>query len=192
MFHWIEYQREERGNSGQFVCPECGAATTYVLYRRYRHSWFVALIIPISHSKTLFDETVRCTSCGADLPITVLAADAPVVASVMDAIAEVGPSASTNLGNIVAISEAAAQEILRRFFSGKFKGKPVARITPPLSPGEGYMVGFDYAVADGRDWIGESRGIGIIVDRRDAPLLLGRIIDFQNGVFCEGTPVARG
>src|SRR5208337_3569559 len=41
---------------------------------------------------------------------------------------------------------------------------------------------FDYALADGRDWIGESRGIGIIVDRRDAPLLLGRTIDFLNGI----------
>ena len=131
------------------------------------------LIIPIGHSKTLFDEIVRCTSCGANLPITVLAADAPVVTSVMDTGDEAGPSVSTNLGNIVELSEAAAHENLRRFFSGKFNGKPVVRITPPLSPGEGCMVGFDFALADGRDWIGESRGIGIIVDRRDTPRLLG-------------------
>jgi Fe-S cluster assembly iron-binding protein IscA/predicted RNA-binding Zn-ribbon protein involved in translation (DUF1610 family) len=186
LFHWIEYQTEERGKSGRFTCPECGAAATYVLYHRYRHSWFVVLIIPISHSKTLFDETVRCTSCGASLSITVLAADAPSIASAIDAGAEGGHGVSTNLGNIVELSEAAVHEILRRFFSGKFKGKPIVRITPPLPPDEGYMVGFDYALADGRDWIGESHGIGIVVDRRDAPLLLGRIIDFRNGIFCEG------
>ena len=125
------------------------------------------------------------------LPLTVLAINAPAVGSVMDAGEEAGCSISSNLGNVIASSETAAQEILRRHFSGKFKTKPVVRITPPLSPDEGYLVGFDYALANGRDWIGESRGIGIIVDRRDAPLLLGRTIDFRNGIFCEGMATAK-
>ena len=93
---------------------------------------------------------------------------------------------ATSLGNVVVLSRPAAREILRRFFSSKFKGKPVVRITPPLSTDEGYLVGFDVALADGRDWIGESQGIGIVIDRRDTTLLLGRTIDFHNGVFCEG------
>ncbi len=191
MFHWSDYQTERCEDSGQFVCPECGARSSYDLYRTYRHFRFYLMIIPIIHSKELFGETVRCKACGVRLPITVLAIDAPVVGSVTDAGTDAGCGISRNLGNVIELSEAAAQEILRRHFSGEFHGKPVVRITLPLSPDEGYMVGFDYALADGRDWIGESRGIGIIVDRRDAPLLLGRTIDCRNGVFCEGNRAHR-
>ncbi len=185
MIHWTEYQTEERGALGRFICPQCGADAAYEVRRIFSHCRFYVIVLPIAHSKAIFDESVRCTSCGARLPITALAADAPVVNVSADEGAERGEIA-TSLGNVVVLSRSAAQEILRRFFSSKFKGKPVVRITPPLSADEGYLVGFDVALADGRDWIGESQGIGIVIDRRDTALLLGRTIDFHNGIFCEG------
>ena len=191
MFHWSDYQTEQCEDSGQFVCPECGARSTYDVYRTYRHFRFYLMIFPIVHSKELFGETVRCKACGAALPITVLALGAPAIDPVFEADMDICSGIHRNLGNVVTLSDAAAQEILLRHFSGRFTAKPVVRITPLPSPDEGYMVGFDYALADGRDWIGESHGIGIIVDRRDAPLLLGRTVDFRNGIFCEGGPNMR-
>jgi len=191
LFHLSEHQTEHREDSGQFTCPECQADTTYDLYRTYRHTYLMILIpIPI-HSKHLFGERLRCTSCGASLPITALAIDAPVVSSATGVGREAESGISNNLGNVIELSETAAQEILRRYFSGNFQGKPVVRITPPFSPNESYMIGFDYALADGRDWIGESRGIGIVVDHRDTALMLGRTIDFRDGVFCERTATTK-
>ena len=38
MFHWSQYQTEQYEESGQFICPECGADTIYDLYRTYRHA----------------------------------------------------------------------------------------------------------------------------------------------------------
>ncbi len=191
MFHWSDYQTERCADSGQFVCPECRAHATYDIYRTYRHFRFYFLIFPIVESKELFGETLRCKECGAALPISVLAAGAPAIDSVSAWDTDIGSGIGFNLGNVVALSDAAAQEILRRHFSGRFKAKPVVRIGPARSTDKSYMIGFDFALADGRDWIGESHGIGIIVDRRDAPLLLGQIIDFRGGVFCEGGSMVR-
>lgn len=42
---------------------------------------------------------------------------------------------------------------------------------------------FDIDVADGFDWVGESQGIPIVVDRRDAPELRGATIEFRGGEF---------
>jgi Fe-S cluster assembly iron-binding protein IscA len=186
MFHWSDYETIQHEDPGQFICPECGVLSNYDVVRTYRHFRFYLMIFPIVQSKELYDEAVRCTTCGANLPVTVLAVGAPTIGSMLEVEAYAHSGIHCNLGNVVALSDAAAQEILRRHFSGEFESKPVVRIAPPRLPEEGYAVGFDFALADGRDWIGESHGIGILVDRRDAPRLLGQIVDFRNGIFCEG------
>jgi hypothetical protein len=151
MFHWSEQLIERREDSGKFVCPECGAETNYDLYRTYRQTSVIVVIpIPI-RLKQLYGERLRCTSCRASLPVTVLASKARAVGSIMDAGTEAGCGIESNLGNLIELSETAAREVLSRHFLCKFKGEPVVRITPPLAPDEGYQVGFDYALADGRD-----------------------------------------
>jgi Fe-S cluster assembly iron-binding protein IscA len=45
------------------------------------------------------------------------------------------------------------------------------------------LIAFDIALADGRDWIGESNGIPVVVDRTVAPQLQGSTIDFREGEF---------
>ena len=77
MIHWTEYQTEELGAPGRFICPQCGANAAYEVRRTYSHCRFYVIVVPIAHSKAIFDESVRCTSCGARLPITVLATDVP-------------------------------------------------------------------------------------------------------------------
>jgi Fe-S cluster assembly iron-binding protein IscA len=59
----------------------------------------------------------------------------------------------------------------------------VVRIEPDaLSPIQ-VRIAFDYALADGRDVMGQSQGIPIVVDRRVAPELVGATIDFRDGTF---------
>ncbi|MEZ6112717.1 MAG: hypothetical protein R3C99_17155 [Pirellulaceae bacterium] len=59
----------------------------------------------------------------------------------------------------------------------------VVRVTPDISDYRKVTIQFDFALADGRDWIGQSQGIPIVVDREVAPELQGRIIDFRDGDF---------
>ena len=41
-------------------------------------------------------------------------------------------------------------------------------------------VGFDEAIADGRDWIGKSEGVVVLIDRRDADVLQNAVIDYRD------------
>jgi Fe-S cluster assembly iron-binding protein IscA len=180
-----EYYTEIDEDSGQFHCPHCGPNSEYDLHRIYRHYRFSLLFIPISHSTELYSESVNCKACDKEYPITVLANLARKVDAALEDESQAEVGIRSNLGNLVELTEAAAREILRRRLVGKLHTDVVVRIAPPSRPGEGYNVGFDYALADGRDWIGESRGIGILVDRRDTRWLTGRIIDYRDGVFCD-------
>jgi hypothetical protein len=180
-----EYYTELDEDTGQFHCPGCGQKSEYDLHRKYRHYQFWLLCIPISHSTELYSEAIHCKGCDKRYPVTVLANVAPRVDPTLVDESEAEGGILCNLGNLVELTDAAAREILRRRLVGKLRADVVVRIAPPSRPGDGYNVGFDYALADGRDWIGESRGIGILIDRRDTRWLTGRIIDYRDGVFCD-------
>ncbi len=186
MFHWGYDYRDHREGSGQFTCPRCLASTGYGIYGVYCHYHFNFAIIPLLWKKERVGEKVKCDACGADLPVTVLATDAPAVRATPDACPRGGAGIHQNLGNVVELTDAAAREIIRRLFSGKFGRDTVARIRPAESPRSGYRVALDYALADGSDWLGESKGIGIVVARSEAASLLGRTLDFRDGIFCDG------
>ena len=94
-------------------------------------------------------------------------------------------SATGTFGNVISLSEAAETEIVKRRLIGGFSPDVAVRITPDNSD-SCYSVAFDDAIADGRDWIGHSRGVAIVIDRRDTPLLLGKTIDFRGNNFCDG------
>lgn len=187
MVGWGCEYRDRREESGEFTCPKCLAATRFTLYGVYRHEHLHIGGIPIPLGKLRVGEKVRCDACGAELPPTALAVNAPVVQRTAEACREAEPGIHENLGNVVQLTDAAAREILRRMFSAKFGPDTVARLTVAESPDSGYGVAFDYALADGNDWLGESRGIGIVVARHDTSALLGRMIDFRGGIFCDET-----
>jgi Fe-S cluster assembly iron-binding protein IscA len=182
---WGWFFRECLEQTGQFVCPKCLAKAEYGVYVVYRCYHFDILFIPVLWGKDRYSESVYCDACDAQLPLSVLAADAPRVTPGQGGLESSEPGLSQNLGNVVTLTDAAAREILRRILCGKFGPDTVARVAPPDASGSGYRVTLDYALSDGSDWIGESHGIGILVSRRDASVLAARTIDFQEGVFCD-------
>ncbi len=169
-----------REDTGEFTCPHCGTTTGFTLYRTY--SCFHIYWIPLFRLGMLA-EHVCCDSCHREYPVAVLASCATEVDSPYSAGAKAGNSVADCLGNIVSLTEAAAYELRRRIGEARFEGDAVVRITPDDSHGPTYSVGFDYAAADGRDWLGESQGLPIAIDRRDAPALHGKHIDYRDGVF---------
>jgi hypothetical protein len=130
----------------------------------------------------LISEQVVCERCGVAQPVTVLASDAGRVTSPFVAGQDGGGAVGENLGNVVTLTEEAVAEILRRHGAGTWTTEAAVRITPDSN---GYAIAFDYPLTDGRDWIGHSHHIPLLVDRRDAPLLLGKTIDFRAGKFCD-------
>ena len=92
-------------------------------------------------------------------------------------------SPTDNFGNIISLTDAAVAEIKRRHKRGQFDSDVVVRVEPDRSEVRKVSIAFDFALADGRDWIGQSRGIPIVVDRAIAPQLHGSTIDFRDGVF---------
>lgn len=179
---WGRYNLDRREEEGEFECPRCGTHSTYVVLRTYRywHIFFVPLI-----RDEVIAEVIQCDRCWNRYPITILAPNAPAIHSSFVAAQDAGMSLRDSLGNIVGLTEAARLEILRRQCGGRFGNDVVVRVLPPSTRENEYRVEFDFPLADGRDWIGESRGIPIVVDRRDAPLLLGKTIDFREGRFCD-------
>ncbi len=105
------------------------------------------------------------------------------VASAFEAGRDGPTSLSDNFGNIVELTEAACEEIKRRHATGQFGADVVVRIEPDSNVPTHVLVAFDFPLADGRDWIGESHGIPIVIDRRVAPELWGCRIDVCDGAF---------
>ena len=184
MFGLGHHQSERLEQKGSFLCPRCHRTAEYGIYGVYSHFHAHVFIIPV-WSEHRVGEKLRCHACRAILPISVLAGHAPTVPVAHSD--EAGKSGVfQNLANVVQLTDAAAQEIRRRLVAGEFAADTVARLQATDGSGSGYQVTFDYAVADGSDWIGESHGIGILVNRRETSSLLGRTIDFRRGIFCDG------
>ena len=83
-----------------------------------------------------------------------------------------------DLGNVLELTRAAKNEIIRRYSLAEFAGDTVVRLEPVANRPFSVEVTFDFFVDDGNDWIGESNGICTIVDRTVVAELRASTIDF--------------
>jgi len=178
VFGYTTSDRLETG--GTFLCRACQSESTFFMRRTYRY--FHLYFIPLWRLQ-LIAEAVECGSCRSVLPVTVLSVQAHAVTSPFESGQDAGAGVNENLGNVVTLTERAVAEIARLHSDGNWTTEAAVRITPDGR--DTFTVAFDYPLTDGRDWLGESHHIPLLVDRRDAPLLWGKTIDFQNGRFCE-------
>jgi len=84
---------------------------------------------------------------------------------------------------ILEVSEAAAEEIRSRLASGGFSSGVAVRVTPTKWADTEVEISFDYPVSDGRDWIDESRGLTLLIDKKHEPQLRGCVVEFCDGTF---------
>ncbi|WP_425614918.1 hypothetical protein NA78x_004802 [Anatilimnocola sp. NA78] len=124
-------------------------------------------------------------TCRTTFPISILAHYASPVASGLAAGQEGSNAFAENFGTVVQLTPAAAEQITLLHSQGRFGGDVAVRIEPARAIGGQVAVAFDFPLADGRDWIGSSGGIPIVIDRRSAPELLGSTIDFREGQFVQ-------
>jgi Fe-S cluster assembly iron-binding protein IscA len=171
---------ERRETGGAFACPKCQTESTYSMRRTY--NYFSLYFIPVWRLD-LVAEGVECNSCRGLFPVTVLAGQAGSVSSPFAAGQDAGSAMTENLGNVVSLTDRAVAEILRRHHLGCWTTEAAVRITPDGN--KGFLIGFDFALTDGRDWLGQSHQIPLLVDRRDAPQLWGKTIDYVDGRFCK-------
>jgi len=174
------YHRQRREAKGRFDCPQCNGTQAFTLLRtwNYYHIYFVPIL-----KQQLVAEKVLCDRCSCAFPITVLSGEAKTVTAAFSAGREGDEPFIANFGNVVELTEAASEEINRRLTAGCFGPETVVRIAPDRMTPNHASVLFDFPLADGRDWIGQSRGIPIVVDRQDAEELQGFTIDFRHETF---------
>ena len=162
MIFWGSVERHHYEDSGTFHCPSCEAESDFSLMRTW--SYFHVYFIPLAKQR-LISEQIQCHACSTIYPLTVLAnslTEGPLPGEFQ------AKSVSDNFGNVVSLTPSAVEEIQRRHTEAEFDPDVVVRVEPdPLSP-RSVKVTFDFALADGRDWIGESNGIPVVVSREDA------------------------
>lgn len=180
MIIWGHYNRQRPEDTGHFDCPQCDQNRGFTLLRtwKYFHIYFIPIV-----KEELVAEDVVCQECGGAFPVTVLVAGADDKSyAFMEGIG--GPeSVLDNIKNVVEFTDAALEEILQRYAMGKFDDDVAVRVEPDRSGPRAVRIAFDLALADGRDWIGQSQGFPIVIDRRVASELEGSIIDFNDGEF---------
>jgi hypothetical protein len=180
MIIWGHYNRNRKEDTGQFRCPQCDSQSGFTLIRTWKY--FHLYFIPVAKQE-LLGERIQCDNCNNAFPITVLAGTAADIKSAFDAGNGMAHSVSDNFGNVVDFTDAAIDEIRMRHADGRFDADVVVRVTPDPSEYRKVMIQFDFALADGRDWIGQSQGIPIVVDREVAHEMQGCTIDFRDGYF---------
>ncbi len=84
---------------------------------------------------------------------------------------------------IVELTERAADAIRSRRATGAFPENIGVRISAGADFDAGVDISFDFPVSDGRDWIGESQGLVVLIDKSDEGQLAGCIVDFEEGAF---------
>ena len=180
VFHFGHYSIERIEDRGRFHCPDCNEDRSYSLARcwNYLHVFF----IPIGKDE-LLGERIVCDHCTQRYPITVLGRSACAIGSAYESGVEGEGSVSDTIGNIVELTEAACDEVKLRHARGQFPPDVVTRIEPDTATANYIKVTFDIPVADGRDWLGESQGIPIVISRRVAPQIQGCTVDFVEGEF---------
>lgn len=180
MILWGNYDRDRQEESGRFDCPQCACETEFVLIRTW--NYFHIYFIPLARQE-LVAERVVCLSCNCAFPVTVLVGSAKSVPSAFESSQTQTNSLSGNFGNVVELTAAAIAEIRRRHAAGRFDSSVVVRVEPDSWEARKVSIAFDFPLADGRDWIGQSHGTPLVVDRRVAAQLQGATIDFRDGEF---------
>jgi Fe-S cluster assembly iron-binding protein IscA len=89
---------------------------------------------------------------------------------------------------ILTITDRAAAEIVRRRREGNFADNCGIRIAPADSAGREVAIQFDFPVTDGRDWVQETSGFVVMMDKRHETELRGSSIDFVDGRFVAAVP----
>ena len=92
-------------------------------------------------------------------------------------------SATAHTKDLVELSSRAVEEIRSRRVSGKFPDNVGIRIKPTKFADAEVEISFDYPVSDGRDWIDESQGLTVLIDKDDEAQVSGSEIQFENGHF---------
>lgn len=180
MIVWGHYQRDRCEDTGTFDCPACGKLQPFEFIRTYRyfHIWFIPLF-----NKGVAADRVVCLGCESNHSIQVLQQLATPIDSPAAAWTDAGTSVMQQLGNVVELSPEATAEIERRRREGGYDASVAVRIEVEDAIQRKCRMGFDIPEADGRDWIGESGGLTILVDRRDAGVIHGATIRYRDGQF---------
>ena len=85
--------------------------------------------------------------------------------------------------DLLTVSDDALAEIQARILKGKFPSEIGVRISPTKWADDDVEISFDYPVSDGRDWVGESRGLLLLVDKKDEDQLSGCQLNFRDDAF---------
>lgn len=180
MLIWGHCNCDRNEDTGQFWCPGCDYECEFTLIRTWKffHLYFIPLV-----KQYLLGERIQCRTCKNAFPITVLAGTAAQITSPHDAGSGIARSLSDNFGNIVDLTDSAVDEIRRRHAAGQFDADVVVRVSLDRAEYRTVTIQFDFVLADGRDWIGQSKGIPIVVDRDMASELQGFTVDFRHGEF---------
>jgi Fe-S cluster assembly iron-binding protein IscA len=177
---WGKGVRDRKEGTGRFECPQCASSQQFTLIRTYEHReiYFIAI-----GAGRLVAERIACDRCAYEFPLTVLGDTPNSLTSAFEATSADPQTPADYSGNVVELTATAARELSRRLAEGQFDADVVVRIELDQEYPTHVIAKFDYPLADGQDWIGQSQEIPIVVDRRVAPQLQGATIDFDDDTF---------
>ena len=84
---------------------------------------------------------------------------------------------------ILELTSPAAEKIRALMVNGGFDEELGVRITPVERGGPEVEITFDYPISDGSDWIDESDGLVLLIDKKHELQLLGHRLDYEDGRF---------
>jgi hypothetical protein len=93
------------------------------------------------------------------------------------------PGTQECVRDVLELTPFAAENVLRLSRQNRMPPDTAVRIAPDAKDGHKCQIKFDLPESDGRQWIGCSQGITILVDKGDASSLSGTIVDFRDGEF---------
>jgi Fe-S cluster assembly iron-binding protein IscA len=177
MFFLLRPRFTQPVENGSFVCPGCQQPTQFVFSR----VWSFWIFFPFT--KRLEREFVACSGCRAEWPVTVLRNQASQIPAESEIAGSGAPRLCDSIGQLVQLTPDALDEVFRRHEVGNFDSDVAVRLTPVGNTAGEVQLTFDLPLVDGEDWLGDSGGVPILIDRRAAAELKGATIDFRNGQF---------
>jgi Fe-S cluster assembly iron-binding protein IscA len=92
-------------------------------------------------------------------------------------------SVTAHRNDLLSVSDDALAEIQALMLKGNFPSEIGVRISPTQWADNEVEISFDYPVSDGRDWVGEARGLLLLVDKKDEDQLSGCQLNFRDNAF---------
>ncbi len=92
-------------------------------------------------------------------------------------------SNTDNRKDLLTVSDNALAEIQARVLKGGFSSGVAVRVSPTKWADGEVDISFDDMVGDDRDWEGRSRGLLLLIDKRDEDQLSGCQLDFRDSTF---------